>query len=143
MTVIPFILFVSACSTVTYQARPHATVTIDPAFQAIVSPEPTPLYRCGAWTSNNTPDLYGTITIYAKLTSNVHGISGATAQGIVHFADGDVPLQQRPISDKGGYVSFTLPIQGRQPQLVAATIDISFNLSGKRIHCSQAFFTPQ
>ncbi len=102
-----------------------------------------PEYRCGAWTSTSAPGPYSSIAIYAKLTKDVAGVPGATAQAVVHFKDADVPLDARPVSDAGGYVSFTLALQGRQPRLSAATIDISFAVGGQTVHCSQAFFTPQ
>ncbi|MBA2681067.1 MAG: hypothetical protein H0U76_22055 [Ktedonobacteraceae bacterium] len=102
-----------------------------------------PKYRCGAWTSTSAPGAYGSITIYAKLTKDVTGVSGAMAQAVIHFKDSDVTLDARPVSDAGGYVNFALPLQGRQPRLSAATIDINFSVQGQTVHCSQAFFTPQ
>ncbi len=91
----------------------------------------------------NAPNPYSSIAIYAKLTKNVAGVPGAVAQAVVHFSNGDVTLDARPASDAGGYVSFMLPLQGRQPRLSAATIDISFAVGRQTVHCSQAFFTPQ
>lgn len=97
---------------------------------------------CGAWASNRSPSMYGTITIYAKLTHDVKGVAGAPATGVVHFAGYDAPLGTA-VSDGGGYAVFTLPLQGQQPHLKPATIDITFTVQKKVVACSQAFFTPQ
>ncbi|GAC1356917.1 MAG: hypothetical protein NVS2B12_01190 [Ktedonobacteraceae bacterium] len=102
-----------------------------------------PDYRCGAWTSTSAPNPYESITVYARLTRDVAGVAGATAQAVVHFTATDVTLDARPVSDSGGYVNFALALQGRQPRLSAATIDINFTINGQAVHCSQAFFTPQ
>jgi len=120
------------------------TVTVNPSFQRQLSPVPTvPLYRCGAWTSNNTPDAYTTITIYAKLTKDdMAGALGIPATAIVHFKYANVVLDQRPVSDSNGYVTFTLPLQGRQPRLIPATVDVKFAVSGSPVQCS-TFFTLQ
>ena len=81
--------------------------------------------------------------MYAKLTTkSVEGVAGATANATAHFSSFDYNLDQQPVSDAGGYVSFTLPLQGRQPRLTPATVDVSFTVNGKTIHCSSAFFTP-
>jgi len=119
-------------------------VTINPGFQSQISPIPTvPEYRCGAWSSNNAPGPGSTIRIYAKLTKNIMGVSGATASAVVHFKDGDQPLDQKATSDSGGYVSFRLPLQGRQPVGVPATVDVTFsNFAGGPLVCT-AFFTPK
>lgn len=134
----------AACGPTVNQIKPQEPVSINKTFQNSLTPLPhIPEYRCGAWTSTNAPNPYSSIAIYAKLTKNVAGVPGAPAQAIVHFKDGDVTLDARPVSDAGGYVNFTLSLQGRQPRLSAATIDISFAVSGQTVHCSQAFFTPQ
>ena len=120
------------------------SVQVNPSFQTQVSPVPTKLpYECGSWASNNAPSVYSTILIYARLMHNNQPVSGATASGTVHFSTFDTPLDQNPVSDSGGYVSFTLPLQGREPRLVPATVDVSFTVNGKAIGCSQAFFTPE
>jgi len=139
------LLLLAACGPTANQLQPARTVTVSKTFQNSVSPIPTtPTYRCGAWTSNNAPGPNSTITIYARLTSDVAGVGGATATAVVHFHDGDQTLDQHPVSDPGGYVSFTLPLQGRQPVNIPATIDVTFsNFRGGTVHCSQAFFTPQ
>ncbi|HYU75898.1 MAG TPA: hypothetical protein VEL31_24760, partial [Ktedonobacteraceae bacterium] len=100
-------------------------------------------YRCGAWASNNAPSPNATIVIFARLIKNVKGVSGATASAIVHFRNGDQTLDQQPASDDGGYVSFKLPLQGRQPDRVPATVDVIFsNFPGGTVQCTPAFFTP-
>ncbi|MBE3564711.1 MAG: hypothetical protein IMW90_03180 [Thermogemmatispora sp.] len=142
-----WLLLLSACGPTANQLSPAATVTINPAFQASTSPLPTvPPYRCGAWASNNAPSPTAVITIYARLTKNLQGVSGATATAVVHFSSGDVPLTQQPTSDQGGYVRFTLSLAGRQPRNVPATVDVTFtNIPGgpASLRCSPAFFTPQ
>lgn len=140
------LLLLAACGpTVTVnQVAPQTTVTIPPAFQVQTSPLPTaPPYRCGAWASDNAPDLHGTITIYAKLTEDMKGVIGARAQAVAHFQEGDSLLDQQPVSDDGGYVSFQLPLDGRQSPGVPATVDVTFAINdGTRVECSSAFFTP-
>lgn len=86
--------------------------------------------------------MYGTITIYARLTHDVQGVAGAPATAIAHFAGGDASLYQTPVSDSGGYVTFSLPLQGRQPHGTPATVEVTFTVKGKPLTCSQAFFTP-
>jgi hypothetical protein len=55
-----------------------------------------------------------------------------------------VQLVDQPTSDSGGYVSFLLPLQGRQPVKTPAIVSVTFSnvpgYSGK-VQCS-AFFTP-
>jgi hypothetical protein len=123
------------------------TVTIPKSFQSQISPIPTfPPYVCGSWSSNNAPFPGSVITIYAKLSHNLAGISGATATATVHFQTGDVQLAANPVSDSGGYVTFLLPLEDRQPAGVPATVSVTFtNVPGHKgaIDCSQAFFTPQ
>lgn len=139
------LLLLAACGPTVNALKVQKTVIVNPSFQARVSPVPTiPAYRCGAWASNNAPGAYSTITIYARLTTKgVSGVDGATAKAIVHFKDSDVQLDQQPTSDAGGYVSFPLPLQGRQPRLLPATVDVIFTITGKDVDCTQAFFTPQ
>jgi hypothetical protein len=140
------LLLVTACGGVSVtQVKPRPTVTIAPSFQARLSPVPSPpKYRCGAWSSNNAPGPYSTIAIYARLTKNVMGVSGATATAVVHFHAFDLTLDQQPVSDSGGYVTFTLSLQGREPRNIPATVDVTFsNFPGGTVHCTQAFFTPQ
>jgi hypothetical protein len=138
------LLLLCACGPTVNQIKPQESVSVDKSFQNSLTPMPTiPAYRCGAWTSTSAPNPYSIIAIYAKLTKDVIGVPGVTAQAIVHFKEADVALDERPVSDAGGYVSFTLPLQGRQPRLSAATIDINFTVNGQTVHCSQAFFTPQ
>ena len=142
------LIFLGGCSAVTGATQPKTvkTVTINPSFQSQISPVPTaPTYSCGAWSSNNTPGPGSTITIYARLTKNVLGVSGATATAVVHFQSGDVQLGDQPQSDSGGYVTFQLPLGGRQPANVPTTVDVTFtNVPGYSgsIHCSPAFFAP-
>lgn len=142
---LPFMLLLAACGGPTVdQATPRQTVTISPKFQSQLSPIPTaPAYLCGAWSSNNAPGPNDTITIFARLTKNIVGVGGATATAVVHFQGGDQQLDQHPTSDDGGYVSFTLALQGQQPATIPATVDVTFtNFPGGTVHCSQAFFTP-
>lgn len=141
------LVLLAACGPVTDTTQSQVkTVTINPSFQSQISPVPTAAtYSCGAWSSNNTPGAGSTITIYARLTKNVVGVGGATATAVVHFQSGDVQLGDQPQSDNGGYVSFQLPLQGRQPTKVPATVDVTFtNIPGysHAIHCSPAFFAP-
>ncbi|MBE3561139.1 MAG: hypothetical protein IMW89_18260 [Ktedonobacteraceae bacterium] len=133
----------AACGTTVTTAQVKPTPTIDPAFQRQLSPVPSPpAYRCGAWASNNAPSAYSTITIYARLMRDLRGVSGAPATAVVHFKYGDLPLNQQSVSDSGGYVSFTLQLQGRQPRLQPATVDVAFSINGQTIQCTPAFFTP-
>ena len=141
---IALLLILTACGSTASQAAPQATVTIDQTFQSQISPIPTvPTYRCGAWSSDNAPSPSSTITIYARLTKNIAGVPGATATAVVHFQSGDPQLDQHPVSDSGGYVSFTLPLQGNQPTKIPATVDVTFtNFPGGPLRCTPAFFTP-
>lgn len=128
-------------------ANSQQTVTINKGFQSQVSPIPTaPPYRCGAWSSNNAPSPNSTITIYARITKDIVPVSGASATAIVHFKSSDQQLGSQTLSDNGGYVTFTLPLQGQQPLKVPATVEVTFtNLPGAHgpLHCTLAFFTPQ
>ncbi|MDQ2886084.1 MAG: hypothetical protein M3Y39_08350 [Chloroflexota bacterium] len=138
------VFLLAACGPTVNQIKPQQTVTVSQSFQGQQTPAPTvPAYRCGAWSSNNAPDAFSTIRVYAKLTKNIGGVAGATAAATVHFQDGDATIDQQPRSDDGGMVAFTLPLQGRQPKGVPATIDVSFNVAGTTVQCAQAFFTPQ
>ena len=141
---IGLLLLLAACGPTATQLQPQPTVTINPSFQSQVSPVPSPAhYRCGAWASTNAPSPNATIVIFARLTKNVSGVSGATASAIVHFKDGDQTLDQQPTSDEGGYVSFNLPLDGRQPDGVPVTVDVIFsNFPGGTVQCTPAFFTP-
>lgn len=144
--VLPFIALLMGCGGPTVdQAGPQQTVTVSPKFQSQLSPVPSPaVYRCGAWASNNAPGPNDTITIFARLTRDLQPVNGATASAVVHFQGGDQTLDQHPASDAGGFVTFTLPLQGQQPDKVPATVSVSFtNFPGGTLACSQAFFTPQ
>jgi hypothetical protein len=143
---LPFIILLISCGGPTVeQAVPQQTVTVNPKFQSQLSPIPTlPTYRCGAWASNNTPGPNDTITIYARLTQNLAPVNGAMASAVVHFQGNDQALDQHPTSDTGGYVSFTVSLQGQQPVKIPATVEVTFtNFPGGTLRCSQAFFTPQ
>ncbi|GCE20064.1 hypothetical protein KDK_38640 [Dictyobacter kobayashii] len=136
----------SACGPTIAVNQPKAqpTVTINKSFQKGIPAIPKlSKYLCGAWSSANNPNTYGVITIYARLTQNVKPVPGASAQATAHFAYGDLNLDQAPVSDSGGYVSFVLQLQGQQPRMTAATVDVSFNVDGKTVACTPAFFTPQ
>lgn len=124
--------------------QPQQTVTINSGFQSQISPIPTiPPYRCGAWSSNNAPGMSSTIVIYSRITHNAMGVPGISATADVHFQGGDVNLGTAT-SDSGGYASFTLPLQGRQPGKVPATVDVTFSSipGGGTVRCT-AFFTPR
>lgn len=138
------LLVLAACGATPDQVAPQVTVTISSTFQSQVSPVPTvPMYRCGAWSSNNAPGANSTINIYARITKDLVGVNGATATAVVHFQGGDLELDQHPMSDAGGYVSFTLNLQGRQPDRVPATVDVTFtNFPGGTLSCTKAFFAP-
>ncbi len=138
------LLLLAACGTTATQLKPQQPIVVNKSFQSQVSPVPVvPAYRCGAWSANNAPGAYSTLTVYAKLVSkDVHGVAGATASATAHFSTGDIQLDQQPVSDAGGYVTFTLPLQGRQPRLIPATVDVGFSVNGKKVQCSPAFFTP-
>jgi len=142
-----FILLVllTACGPMASQVKPQSTVVISKSFQSRLSPIPSPAkYRCGAWSSNNTPGTDATITIYARITKSLKPVPGANASAVVHFQNADQPLDQTPISDSGGYVTFTLSLQGHQPANIPATVDVTFtNFPGGTLHCTPAFFTPQ
>lgn len=144
MLLIAFLWTLSACGPTVNQPSQQQKVTIDKTFQNQKTPAPQPaIYRCGAWASNNAPGAYSIIIIYAKLTKNVAGVSGASASGVVHFDSGDAMLDQQPMSDSGGYVSFSLPLMGRQSRGIPATVDVNFIVDGQTVQCSPAFFTPQ
>ena len=143
---LPLVVLLIACGGPTVdQAGLQQTVTVSPKFQSQLSPVPSPpAYRCGAWASNNAPGPNSTIIIYARLTKDLQPVSGATATAVVHFQNNDQTLDQHPSSDNGGFVSFTLPLQGQQPDKVPATVSVTFtNFPGGTLNCSQAFFTPQ
>ena len=137
------LLMLTACGATVEQAAPQQTVTVSSGFQSTVSPIPAiPTYLCGAWSSNNAPGPNSTIVIFARITKNLAGVSGAAASAVVHFQSGDQPLDQHPTSDSGGYVSFQLALQGRQPVGTPATVDVTFGFPGVTERCTPAFFTP-
>jgi hypothetical protein len=142
------VLALTACGPTASQWQATRNVSVNKAFQKKISQlVPIPNYLCGAWTSNNAPNPYSSINIYARLTQHtdqeIAPVRAAPAQATIHYAYGDKKLDQVPVSDSGGYVTFYLQLQGQQPRLVAATIDIFFKVDGKHVPCSHAFFTPQ
>jgi hypothetical protein len=144
---ISLLLLLAACGpAVAGQSNAQQTVTINKSFQSQVTPIPTvPPYRCAAWSSNNAPGAFSTITIYARITKNIAPVSGANASAVVHFKGFDQPLNAQDPSDSGGYVTFTLQLQGHQPTQIPATVDVTFsNIAGGpgSLHCTPAFFTP-
>lgn len=143
-SVFMLLFLLSACGPAATQIKPQPTVVISKSFQSQLSPIPSPAtYRCGAWASNNAPGPGSTIAIYARITKNLKPVSGVTASAVVHFKNFDQQLPQTPASDHGGYVTFTLPLQGHQPANVPATVDVTFtNFKGGTLHCTPAFFTP-
>ena len=141
------LFLLAACApSVATQTDTQQQVTINKAFQSDVSPIPTtPPYRCGAWSSNNAPGASSTITIYARITKNIAPVSGANATAVVHFQSGDQTIDAQSPSDNGGYVSFTVALQGQQPSQIPATVDVTFtNIPGGpgSLSCTPAFFTP-
>ena len=138
------LLMLTACGATSGQVVPQQTVTVGSGFQSKVSPIPSiPKYLCGAWSSNNAPKPDSTILIFARITKDLAGVTGATATAVVHFQGGDETLDEHPASDSGGYVSFKLALQGRQPAKIPATVDVIFtNFPGGTLPCSPAFFTP-
>ncbi len=141
---IGLMFLIAACGPADSIPQAQPTATINPTFQTLATPMATvPPYRCGAWASNNAPGAYSTITIYARLTKDIAGVSGATAKAVVHFQNNDVTLDQQPTSDNGGYVNFSLPLMGRQPAQTPATVDVTFTVKGMTVACTSAFFTPQ
>src|SRR5215471_11321822 len=137
------LLMLTACGATTEQIVPQQTVTVSSGFQSHISPIPTiPTYLCGAWSSNNAPGPNSTIIIFARITKNLAGVGGATASAVVHFQSGDQELDQHPTSDNGGYISISLPLQGRQPVGTPATVDVTFGFPGNTVKCTPAFFTP-
>lgn len=138
------LFMLTACGATAEQVVPQQTVTISSGFQSKGSPIPAiPKYLCGAWSSNNAPNPNSTINIFARITKDLAGVTGATATAVVHFQGGDQTLDQHPASDSGGYVSFKLALQGQQPAKIPATVDVTFtNFPGGTLHCSPAFFTP-
>jgi hypothetical protein len=145
---ISLLFLLAACGpAVAGQNNSQQQVTISQSFQSQASPIPTvPPYRCGAWSSNNAPGPDSTITIYARITRDTAPVSGATATAVVHFKSGDQPVDAQSPSDSGGYVTFTVQLQGRQPVSVPATVDVTFtNIQGHAggLLCTPAFFTPQ
>src|SRR5260221_9305392 len=120
-------LLLAACGTTATKVKPQPTVVISKSSQSQLSPIPSPAtYRCGAWSSENTPGPDSTITIYARITKNLKPVSGVTASAVAHFQNFDQPLAQTPTSDSGGYVTFTLPLQGHQPANIPAIVDVTF-----------------
>ncbi len=137
------LLLLAACGATVTQVKPQQTIVVNKSFQAQTSPIPTvPPYRCGAWAANNAPGAYSVLTVYAKLTKNLLGVGGTTANATAHFLNGDVTFDQQPVSDAGGYVTFSLALQGRQPRQTPTTVDVSFTVENKTVQCSPAFFTP-
>ncbi|HEX4715567.1 MAG TPA: hypothetical protein VH164_11645 [Ktedonobacteraceae bacterium] len=123
--------------------QPQQTDTISAGFQARIPPIPTvEPYRCGAWTSTNAPGPGATIKVYSRLTHNNLGVPDIAATADVHFQSGDVNLAQST-SDAGGYVSFTLPLMGRQPAKVPATVDVTFTGTPNGSLTCTTFFTPR
>jgi hypothetical protein len=137
------LLLLTACGATAEQVVPQQTVTVNSGFQSQVSPLPKiPAYLCGAWSSNNAPHPNSSILVFARITQNLAGVHGATATAVVHFQSGDQELDQHPTSDNGGYVSFKLDLQGRQPTGTPATVDVTFGFPGVTVKCTSAFFTP-
>ncbi len=146
LLILGLLLLLTACSSLTpiSQLKPASTVQVKSSFQQQLTPVSTETaYTCGSWSSNNAPGAYSTIVIYARLMHDAHPISGATASGVVHFHTFDLPFDTHPVSDSGGYVSFTLPLRGQEPHMIPGTVDVSFTINKQTIQCSSAFFTPQ
>lgn len=140
---LPSLVACSATVTPSADAEQTHTITINQDFQQDTLTTTSPAYRCGAWSSNNAPASSGTITIYARLTHDVAGVAGMSATATVHFRYSDVVLTQHPTSDTGGFVSFNLPLLGRQPVGIPATADVVFTMGQAELTCAPAFFTPE
>ena len=95
---------------------PPVTVTIQFDNDLTALPTQAP-YLCGAWITNTSPAFVPNtiIPVYAKFVhltnGNPQGVAGATAQAVVHFADGStVPLPATTTGSDGLAVfTFTLP----------------------------------
>ena len=147
MLVFSSLFLLAACGpAVASQAQTQQTATISKSFQTIATPIPTvPAYRCAAWSSNNAPGAYSTINVYARITKDIVPVIGANATAVVHFQSGDQSLTTPAASDIGGYVTFQLQLQGRQPTGIPTTVDVSFtDIPGYNgtLRCTPAFFTP-
>jgi hypothetical protein len=138
------LFLLSACGPTANQIKPLPPLAVNQQFQKQLTPIPTiPAYRCGAWASQNMPDAHSSLVIYARLTKDsTSGLAGITAQAVVHFRRGDVPLRKQSTSDAGGYVTFNLSLAGEQPRLIPATVDVTFNTQKGPTTCT-AFFTPR
>ncbi len=142
------VLVALACSscgsptTMTQSVPETKDPTINPNFQEMPKAPTPPPYECGSWSSNTAPSANGTITVYAKITKNVVGVGGASASATVHFQDGDEVFDPQA-SDQNGMATFVLPLRGRQPTGVPATVDVMFAVGDAKVKCGQAFFTPQ
>src|SRR6516225_2079859 len=91
------LLILTACGATSGQVVPQQTVTVGSGFQSKVSPIPAiPKYLCGAWSSNNAPKPDSTIIIFARITKDLAGVTGATATAVVHFQGGDETLDEHP-----------------------------------------------
>jgi hypothetical protein len=112
-----------ACSTAGTDTRttnlgaPPVTVTIQFNNDLTTTPLPTQTpYLCGAWITNTSPGFIpgSTIPVYAKfvhlVNGNPQGVSGASAQATVYFANGSTTsLQATTGSDGLAVFSFQLP----------------------------------
>src|SRR5438552_15938334 len=83
------LFMLTACGATPDQVAPQQAVTGSTGFQSKASPIPTiPAYLCGAWSSNNAPGPNSTIIIFARITKNLAGVSGATATAVAQFQGG-------------------------------------------------------
>ena len=131
---------------------PPVTITIQFDNGTTALPTQAP-YLCGAWITNTSPAFIPntTIPVYAKFihltNGNPQGMSGATAQAVVHFADGStVPLPATTTGSDGLAVfSFKLP----NKQIIAGhnnVVTVTFS-GANGTSCSLdtnhgAYFTP-
>ena len=66
------LLLLAACASSGSQVKAQPTVVVSKSFQSHLSPTPSlATYRCGAWSSNNTPGTYSTITIYVAVRGSL------------------------------------------------------------------------
>ena len=131
---------------------PQVTVTIQFNKELTALPTQAP-YLCGAWITNTAPSFVPgmAIPVYAKfvhlVNGNPQGVAGATAQAILHLANGNTtPLPTTTTGSDGLAVfSFTLPPDpniANRNNLVTVTFTAPNGTSCKVDQDRAAYFTP-